>query len=55
MELPWSGQLAVPSNGRVETPEVGQSGGKGEPVEHLGDTSSGLVGLALVTPVASSQ
>ena len=55
MELPWSSQFAIPANGGVKTPEVGQSGGKGEPVEHLGDASPGLVGLALVTPVACSQ
>ena len=34
---------------------MGQSGGKRESVEHLGDTSSSLVGLSLVAPVASSK
>ena len=35
VELARPGQLPIPSDGRVESPEVGQRGGKCEPVQYL--------------------
>lgn len=32
-----------------------EGGGKGEPVEHLGDPGPGLVGLLLVAPIPRGQ
>ena len=55
MELSWSSQFPISADGGVEATKVRESGGKGEPIEHLGDTGPGLVSLALVTPVACSQ
>ena len=55
MQLPGSGQLSVPTNGRVQSPKVRECGGKGETVEHLGDARPCLVSLPLVSPVPCGQ
>lgn len=55
MQLSGSGQLSVPTNGRVQSPKVRERGGKGETVEHLGDTRPRLVSLPLVSPVPCGQ
>ena len=55
VQLPGTCQLPVPPYRGVESPEVGERGGKGESVQHLRDTGSCLVSLALVSPVPSGQ
>ena len=55
MQLPWSRQFTVPPNGRVESAEVGEGGGKGESVQHLRDASPSLVSFPLVSPIAGGQ
>ena len=35
VELARSGQFTIPADGRVESAQVGQGGGKREPVQHL--------------------
>ena len=55
VQLSGTSKLSVSANGRVETTEVGEGGGKGETIEDLGDTGSRLMGFALVTPVTSGK
>lgn len=55
VQLARSCQLSVSPNRGVEPAQVGEGGGEGQAIEHLGDPSTCLVGLSLVSPVPSGQ